>query len=74
MTIKMVMRRQSTIIRLFRLVWTKGVVGDGTGYSVKLSLAVQPKLYQFIREHNGWILFICGIRLHKLISYGGIFI
>ena len=47
------------IYRLCRLMWTVGTVGDGKGYSCKLSFAVS-KMWPFIR-----------IKLHT--SYGGIY-
>lgn len=52
--IKRVMRYDPTQhkFRLFRLLWTRGIVGDGEGYSAKLAVSLRPKLYQFSRDFN----------------------
>ncbi len=60
------------IFRLFRVVWTRGAVGDGSGCSSKLSVALAPRLARFDREFNGWFLTILGVRIHKQRSFGGI--
>ena len=76
MTVKNVMRYEPSgrIFRLFRLLWTKGKVGDGQGYSAKLSVSLEPKRFECKKEHNGWTVTICGVRLHKKISYGGVIV
>jgi hypothetical protein len=61
------------LFRVCRLVWERGTVGDGTGYSAKLTLALAPRLIRFRRESDGWILTICGLRVHSARSYGGRF-
>lgn len=62
------------IIRLARVVWTNGTVGDGSGgYSVKLTFALAPRLFRFSRQYDGWFLTIAGIRIHYARSYGGIY-
>lgn len=61
------------LFRLFRWTWNRGQVGDGKGYSCKLSVALAPRLFGFRREHEGWILTMLGIRVHFAKSYGGIF-
>lgn len=61
------------LFRVARLVWDRGTVGDGTGYSVKLSVALAPRLFRFRRELEGWILTLFGVRVHYARSYGGRF-
>lgn len=64
--------RRARMIRLFRVLWQTGVVGDGRGYSAKLSFAIQAKLFQFERSFGEWLLVFCGLRIHRVRSYGGI--
>lgn len=74
MTIKQVMRydpRQRKF-RLFRVMWTKGIVGKG-GYSTKLAVSLLPKLIGFERDFNEWRLTLLGISIHKKVSFGGVF-
>ena len=60
--------------RLFRVMWEKGVVGTGEGYSNMVSVAAQPKLFLFDRPSPGsWLLVVCGVRIHRKRSFGGIF-
>lgn len=62
------------LFRLFRVMWERGAVGDGVGYSAKLSVALMPKLFGWAREGRGsWFLTLFGIRLHYDRSYAGIF-
>ncbi len=74
MKFKSVLRYDPTLraIRLGRLMWTRGTVGDGKGYSVKLSVALAPSLFLFARDTCGWTLRLLGLRLHMKRSYGGI--
>lgn len=60
--------------RLFRLLWERGTVGDGRGYSAKLSVALTPHLWHFSRgvTHN-WLVTVLGLRIGYARSYGGIF-
>jgi hypothetical protein len=69
-----VMRRDPRLrmFRLARVVWQRGVVGDGRGYSSSLSLALRPALFSWRRERSGWLLTVAGARLHYQRSYGGI--
>lgn len=61
-------------LRLFRIMWERGVVGDGNGYSVKLAIGLRPRLFEFIREQKTDVLVtIAGLRVHYSRSYGGIF-
>jgi hypothetical protein len=61
------------LFRLFRVIWDVGNVGDGKGYSNSFSFALGPSLFRWKREHNGWILTILGVRLHRIWSWGGRF-
>jgi hypothetical protein len=61
------------LYRVCRLIWDCGTVGDGTGYSNKLSLALAPRVLSFRREWDGWIFIVAGIRIHRCWSYGGRF-
>jgi hypothetical protein len=69
---KTVFRRDGLMVRLFRVMWTRGTVGDGKGYSCKFSVAVRPTLFRWRRELGGWLLTLAGVRLHFDRSYGGI--
>jgi hypothetical protein len=60
--------------RLFRIMWERGVVGDGHGYSNMFSVATQPTLFAWSREYGSWLLVLCGIRFHRKRSFGGIFV
>lgn len=76
MRIKRVMRFDEIQrhFRLFRLMWERGTVGDGSGYSVKLSVAVEPRLARFGRDAtHDWLVTLFGVRVHYARSYGGIF-
>jgi hypothetical protein len=61
------------LFRVARLIWNRGNVGDGQGYSNKLSVALTPRIFRFKRESFGWIATLAGIRIHYCRSYGGIF-
>lgn len=56
-------------VRLFRLMWERGTVGDGKGYSAKLAVGLLPKLFYY----DDGRLTIFGLRIHYARSYGGIF-
>ncbi len=58
--------------RLARVLWTRGVVGDGEGYSAKLSFAVRPVLFHRGPELFGWDVTVFGLRVHYQRAYGGI--
>lgn len=61
--------------RLVRVVWVSGVVGDGKGYSAKVTLAVSPKFFSFGRSGKYDIaVTLFGIRFHHNRSYGGIMV
>lgn len=61
--------------RLFRVMWERGEVGFGSGgYSVKLSVALHPRLLAWRRDGGpSWCLILLGVRVHYARSYGGIF-
>jgi len=73
MHFKKVMRwdKYARIFRLGRFLWTVGKVGDGKGYSNKLSIALTPKLFRWKMERNEWFLTVLGIRFHRQRAYGG---
>ena len=48
------------LLRLFRIVWLRGIVGDGRGYSAKFSVSVE--------KHFPFLCF------HYSRAYGGIFV
>lgn len=57
-------------LRLFRVMWERGVVGDGHGYSAKLAVGFRPKLFHW----DDGRLTIFGLRIHYCRSYGGTFV
>ena len=61
-------------VNLFRIFWTSGDVGDGKGYSAKLSLGLCPSLFRWQSDFNEWCLTMLGIRVHKKRSYGGVMV
>lgn len=65
---------RNRLLRLFRVMWERGQVGDGKGYSVKLSVGLGSTLLHWRRESDGWILAALGVRLHYRWSYGGRFV
>lgn len=61
-------------LRLGRAMWQRGTVGDGNGYSVKLSIALQPAVLRWRRDAGReWCLTLAGVRIHYQRAYGGIF-
>lgn len=59
------------LLRLGRIVWHRGKVGDGKGYSAKLSLALSPRLFKVRREYESLSVTLLGVRLHYQRSFGG---
>lgn len=57
------------LVRLFRVMWERGTVGDGKGYSAKLAIGLRPSLFHY----DDGRLTIFGLRVHYARSYGGIF-
>jgi hypothetical protein len=76
MRFKLVLRRDEIQghYRLFRVMWERGAVGDGTGHSNMISVALQPKLLGWSRGYASWMIVLCGIRIHRKRSFGGIFV
>lgn len=72
MQIKPVFRRDGYLIRLFRVIWTQGTVGDGSGYSCKLSFGLSPAWFYFKRPFGGFLLIVAGLRVQYQKSLGGI--
>lgn len=72
MKLKLVFRRDRWLIRIVRVMWIRGTVGDGLGYSAKLSLGLYPRWFAFVRGSNEWRLYLLGLRLHFERAYGGI--
>ena len=60
--------------RLFRLIWERGNVGDGNGYSAKLSFSVRPRLWECTLPRKcDWDITVCGLRVYYTRAYGGKF-
>jgi hypothetical protein len=64
---------QARLLRLFRVMWTRGAVGDGQGYSAKLSVALRPAFFSIRREWESVAVTVLGLRVHFQRSFGGIF-
>ena len=60
--------------RLFRVMWERGTVGDGNGYSAKLAVSLVLKLTEWNRNADGWRITLAGLTLHYRRSYGGRFV
>lgn len=61
-------------VRLFRIVWERGVVGDGDGYSAMLSFSFVPRLYANVPVLFGFDVTVLGVRMHHKRAYGGRFV
>lgn len=72
MRFKWVGARDGRTLRLFRVLWTQGRVGDGDGYSAKLSVALRPSLFAVRREWQSLCVTLLGVSVHFERSYGGI--
>lgn len=68
------------LLRLGRLVYHRGTPGDAAGvtygdnkpgYSAKISLALTPTLFRWRPGDFGWVLVVCGVRIHHRKSFGG---
>lgn len=74
MKIKPVFRSDGKILRLVRIIWERGGVGDGKGYSAHLSLALHKRLWNASREGIHRIeVTILGLRVSYNRAYGGHF-
>lgn len=59
-------------LRLVRIIRTRGVVGDGKGYSSKLAFGLWPKLFGYVRDaRTDFLVTALGVRIHYSRSYGG---
>lgn len=76
MRLKPVFRYDTRIqkFRIARVVWQFGRVGDGHGYSAKISIALTPRLFRWSRQFDGWRLTVLGVDLHHQRAYGGIIV
>jgi len=64
---------RARMLRVCRVMWERGTVGDGKGYSAKLSLALRPVIFGWKRtSYPEWMLTVAGIRIHYQRAYGGI--
>jgi hypothetical protein len=61
-------------LRIARIVWQRGTVGDGHGYSAKFSVALRTKPLELVRRDatTDWRVTLFFVRLHYCRSYGGI--
>lgn len=72
--LKWLFRSHEGVYRIARIIWQRGKVGNGKGFSAKLSFAFCRKLLLFCRDgRDGWFVILAGVRLHYLRAYGGIF-
>jgi len=70
---KRVMRKGSDgVFRVARIVWQRGTVGDGKGWSGKLSLGFTRKFFIFRKTWARCEICIAGVRIHFLRAWGGI--
>lgn len=60
--------KSQKLLRLFRVTWERGQVGDGRGYSAKVAIGLAPRLFH---RDDGRIT-VLGVRVHYAKSYGGI--
>lgn len=66
--------RHEKKIRLFRVIWCRGLVGSG-GYSAKVTVGIVPRFFMFNRTGGDDVrLVVCGVDIHFRKSYGGFFI
>lgn len=72
MKLKPVFTREGWRIRLFRLMWKRGTVGDGHGYSCMFSVGLYPRVFAICRKQDSWRLWLFGLRLHFERDFGGI--
>ena len=76
MRFKNVMRWDSNLwkLRLCRFMWEKGRVGDGNGYSRKLTLALRPRLISWgSDDKHDWRVTLLGLEIHSQKNFGGIY-
>jgi hypothetical protein len=63
------------LVRLFRVVWHNERAGERDIKSTKLSVGLTvPWRVRFVRELDGWIAVILGVRVHFRCSWSGRFV
>ncbi len=66
------------MLRLFRIIWETPEAWEGDfctgGYSNKLSVGLQRKLFYFDSSFDGWRLTILGFHISHRRSFGGRFV
>ena len=60
------------VLRLFSIMWCVGTVGDGKGYSAKITVALAPRFFMWRKEFYSYCLTIAGLRVHFAKNFGGI--
>jgi len=73
MKLKLVLRVApwSRHLRLFRVSWPRGLVGEG-GYSTMVSFGLKARIFYFGRDCEGWRIVFLGLRVHYERSRGSI--
>lgn len=75
MKFKKVFTRDGRYVRLFRVMWIRGTVGDGKGFSCSFSVGLFPRVFRWERKRaDEWRLWFFGLRLHFQRSFGGFFV
>ncbi len=74
MRLKRVMQSDGKKLRLCRLMRDVGNVGDGNGYSEKLTLSLACRLLGWSSDWHEWRLTLLGVEVHYKRSYGGRFV
>lgn len=63
------------IYRLLRIIWQRGTVGDGKGYSAMFTVSFCKKLFSIQRDQSsglGFYFILLGLRIHFQKAMGGI--
>ena len=80
MRCKWIFRRDCRLVRICRIMWDRGTVGDGKGYSAKLTLGLYPRLWgwrhgrPYACPGSEWMLYFLFLRIHYQRAYGGIYV
>jgi hypothetical protein len=75
-TFRWIMRLDTVqrIYRVARFTWSRGIVGNGKGYSAKLTFALTTEWFPYwTNEFHDWFFVLFGLRIHYCRSYGGRF-
>lgn len=65
------------LYRLFRVIWRRGKgpgVGAPDNYDAMVTVALSRRLFRWVRECDGWRLWVFPFRLHYERSYGGVIV